>query len=199
MNQAIQEAMQSNRELYEKKSESIQKAIEEAEAQGKAANEAILERQNEMKQLREQYAEKENEAKILLKRPTSSRAASVPAESPRLAKKKEKSRVRAEQHRVATAQDRFESWRDYESKYPEELDYYEIARWAKEWSIKQKRIKTAKGQRGSPTSRDAPKHVKDAEMALKPDRAFENEGAKVGERQERASFLHDGPHAEDDG
>ena len=47
---------------------------------------------------------------------------------PRLAKKKEKSRVRAEQHRVATAQDCFESWRDYESKYPEELDYYEIAR-----------------------------------------------------------------------
>ena len=140
MNQAIQETMQSNRELYEKKSESIQKAIEEAEAQGKAANDAILERQAEMKKLKEQYAEKEHEAKILLKRPTSSRAASVPAESPRLsadlasgmdprlAKKKEKSCVRAEQHRVATAQDRFESWRDYESKYPEELDYYEIAR-----------------------------------------------------------------------
>ena len=104
------------------------------------ANDAILERQAEMKQLREQYAEKENEAKILLKRPTSSRAASVPAESPRLAadlasgmdprlaKKKEKSRHRAEQHRVASAQGRIESWRDYESNYPEELDYYEIAR-----------------------------------------------------------------------
>ena len=49
MNQAIQETMQSNRELYEKKSETIQKAIEEAEAQGKAANDAILEQQAEMK------------------------------------------------------------------------------------------------------------------------------------------------------
>eukprot|EP00913_Durusdinium_trenchii_P012169 g11430.t1 len=124
--------MQSNRELYEKKSETIQKAIEEAEAQGKAANDAILERQAEMKQLQEQYAEKENEA-------TSSRAASVPAESPRLSadlasgmdprlQKKEKSRHRAEQHRVASAQGRIESWRDYEANYPEELDYYEIAR-----------------------------------------------------------------------
>ena len=132
MNQAIQETTQSNRELYEKKSESIQRAIEEAEAQGKAANDAILERQAEMKQLQEQYAEKENEA-------TSSRAASVPAESPRLSadlasgmdprlQKKEKSRHRAEQHRVASAQGRIESWRDYESNYPEELDYYEIAR-----------------------------------------------------------------------
>ena len=66
-----------------------------------------------MKQLREQYAEKENEAKILLKRPSSSRAASVPAELPRLSAdlasgmdprvaKKEKSRHRAEQHRVAS-------------------------------------------------------------------------------------------------
>ena len=140
MNQAIQETMQSNRELYEKKSETIQKAIEEAEAQGKAANDAILEQQAEMKRLKEQYEEKETEAKILLKRPTPRRAASVPAESPRLsadlasgmdprlAKKKEKSRQRAEQHRVDNAQDRFESWRDYEANYPEELDYYEIAR-----------------------------------------------------------------------
>ena len=140
MNQAIQDTMQSNRELYEKKSESIQKAIEEAEAQGKAANQTILERQEEMKQLRKQFAEKEREAKILLKRPTSSRAASVPAESPRLAadlasgmdprlaKKKEKSRHRAEQHRVGSAQGCIESWREYEANYPEELDYYEIAR-----------------------------------------------------------------------
>ena len=140
MNQAIQETMQSNRELYEKKSETIQKAIEEAEAKGKAANDAILEQQAEMKRLKEQYEEKEREAKILLKRPTPRRAASVPAESPRLsadlasgmdprlAKKKEKSRQRAEQHRVDKAQDRFESWRDYEANYPEELDYYEIAR-----------------------------------------------------------------------
>ena len=73
MNQAIQETMQSNRELYEKKSETIQKAIEEAEAQGKAAHEAILEQQAEMRKLKEQYAEKEKEAKILLKRPTSPR------------------------------------------------------------------------------------------------------------------------------
>ena len=61
MNQAIQETMQSNREQYEKKSKSSQKAIEEAEAQGKAANEAILERQAEMKQLREQYAEERSQ------------------------------------------------------------------------------------------------------------------------------------------
>ena len=93
-----------------------------------------------MRRLKEQYEEKEKEAKILLKRPTPRRAASVPAESPRLsadlasgmdprlAKKKEKSRQRAEQHRVDKAQDRFESWRDYEANYPEELDYYEIAR-----------------------------------------------------------------------
>ena len=140
MNQAIQETTQSNRELYEKRSETIQKAIEAAEAQGKAANEAILEQQAEMRKLKEQYEEKEKEAKILLKKPTPHRAASVPAESPRLsadlasgvdprlAKKKEKSRQRAEQHRIATAHHRFESWRDYESKYPEELDYYEIAR-----------------------------------------------------------------------
>ena len=44
---------------------------------------------------------------------------------------------------------------------------------AKEWTIKQKemgkRIKTAKGQQGSPTSKDAPKHVKDANMDLKPE------------------------------
>ena len=73
MNQAIQDTMQSNRELYEKKPESIQKAIGEAEAQGEAANQAILDRQEEMKQLQEQYAEKEKEAKILLKRRTSSR------------------------------------------------------------------------------------------------------------------------------
>ena len=59
---------------------------------------------------------------LLLKRPTPRRAASVPAESPRLpadlasgmdprlAKKKEKSRARAEQHRVAMAQGRIASW-----------------------------------------------------------------------------------------
>ena len=133
MNQAIQETMQSNRQLYERKSETIQKAIEEAEAQGKAANDAILEQQADIKRLREQYEEKEKEAKILLKRPTPRRAASVPAElprlsadlasgmDPRLAKKKEKSRQRAEQHRVDKAQDRFASWRDYEANYPEEL------------------------------------------------------------------------------
>ena len=48
-----------------------------------------------------------------------------------------------------------------------------LNQWAKEWTIKQKemgkRIKTAKGQQGSPTSKDAPKHVKDADMDLKPE------------------------------
>ena len=44
-----------------------------------------------------------------------------------------------------------------------------LNQWAKEWSLKQKRIKTAKGQRGSPTSKDAPQHVKDADMDLKPE------------------------------
>ena len=48
-----------------------------------------------------------------------------------------------------------------------------LNQWAKEWTIKQKemgkRIKTAKGQQGSPTSKDAPKHVKDANMDLKPE------------------------------
>ena len=49
-----------------------------------------------------------------------------------------------------------------------------LGQWAKEWSLKQKRLKTAKRQRGSPTSRDAPKQVKDAEMALKPEDVAEH-------------------------
>ena len=49
-----------------------------------------------------------------------------------------------------------------------------LGQWAKEWSLKQKRIKTAKGQRGSPTSKDAPKHVKDAGMDLKPEEVAEH-------------------------
>ena len=50
-----------------------------------------------------------------------------------------------------------------------------LGQWAKEWSLKQKRIKTVKGQRGGPTSRDAPsKRVKDAEMALKPEEVAEH-------------------------
>ena len=47
----------------------IQKAIDEAEAQGTATNQAVLDRW---------YAMKEQEPESLLKRPTSSRAASVP-------------------------------------------------------------------------------------------------------------------------
>ena len=51
----------------------------------------------------------------------------APGMDPRLAKK-ERSRRRAEQHRAASAQGRIESWQEYEANYPEELDYYEIAR-----------------------------------------------------------------------
>ena len=47
---------------------------------------------------------------------------------PRLVKKKEKSRHRAERRRVASAQGRIECWREYDANCPEELDYYEIAR-----------------------------------------------------------------------
>ena len=46
--------------------------------------------------------------------------------------------------------------------------------WSMGKECKQKRIKTAKGQRGSPTSKDAPKHVKDADMALNPEEVAEH-------------------------
>ena len=53
-----------------------------------------------------------------------------------------------------------------------------LNQWAKEWTIKQKemgkRIKTAKGQQGSPISKDAPKHVKDANMDLRPEDVAEH-------------------------
>ena len=45
-----------------------------------------------------------------------------------IGKEEGQSRHRAEQHRVASAQGRSESWREYEANYPEEPDYYEIAR-----------------------------------------------------------------------
>ena len=132
MHQAIKEPTQCNRELYEKKlkSEMTQRILMRPKPCGKAANQALLNRQEEMKQLQEQYAKKEHESKLLWKRPTSSRAASVPAESPLtadlesgmdqcLACKKEESRQRAEQ-RVASAQGGIESWQDYEANYQDD-------------------------------------------------------------------------------
>ena len=43
-----------------------------------------------------------------------------------------------------------------------------LNQWAKEWTV-QKKIKASKGSRGSPTSKNAPQHVADADMVLDPD------------------------------
>eukprot|EP00913_Durusdinium_trenchii_P008686 g8159.t1 len=199
MNQAIQDTMQSNRELYEKKSESIQKAIEEAEAQGKAANQAVLEREEEMKLLQEQYAEKEKEAKLLLKRPTSSRAAcrrrrqgsqqiwhqawihdwrrgrrrvaivlsNIELQAPKVALNlgatTRPTTLRLDCYEIARAKGtgRLQAWddEDDEGKFDEAPQPRGMGPQAKE------NIVTAKGQRGSPTSKDAPRHVADAETS----------------------------------
>ena len=68
---------------------------------------------------------------------------------------------------------------------------------AKEWTTQQQKIKAAKqskASRGSPTSKNAPQHVADADMPLDPLRgrqAPQDGGSQLGELQEGIALLHE--------